>query len=517
MSLFDSVSGLNPRKSAFDLSYEKKFTCDMGQLIPIAIEECEPNSYWTLGNQAIIRFMPLVAPVLHQVDLKVWYFFVPYRLLWDEDEVNCWEAFITGGKDGRNAATLPRWTPTTFGEGSLWDFCGFPPDIDPELRRPMSFPRDAYNFIWNSFFRSEDLQDEVALTNEDILNVGWGRDYFTSSMLEQQRGVAPSLPISGNLPVTGIGKLASDDTYEGNPPEVVETGSATHVQYASGRLIGDATFDRQFYIKKDATGAYPDIRVNLSGATTFNVADLRLAFQIQKWMERNQRGGYRYIEYLNSHYGAFPRDDRLQRPEFLGGNKSRVIFSEVLQTSETNLTGTPQGNMAGHGITATKNYAGKYHVKEWGLIMGLMTVVPKPTYQNGINRQWERFTRYDFYTPEFQHLSEQAIENVEICAVDGNTTHNSGIFGYQARFNEMRVKDNMVCSQMRTTFNYWHFGRIFDPANPPELNEVFIECVPRKDPFAVQNIPELIVNFGNLIKAVRPMDPTSEPGLIDHF
>lgn len=510
MSIFDMTGALNPRKTAFDLSYEKKFTADMAQLIPVVCDEVEPNSYWTFGNQAVIRFMPLVAPVLHRVDMKVWYFFVPYRKLWEDDEVNCWEAFITGGKDGRNAATLPRWTPTIHSEGSLWDFLGFPPDIDPEVRRPMDFPRRAYNWIWNEYFRSEDLQTEVALTNETILNVGWGRDYFTSAMLEQQRGQAPALPITGLIPVTGLGISNQSYTSSPNVYESGQTGGTINYAHATHVTSGS-----DLYVKGTANPGYPDIKVDLSGATTFNVSDLRLAFQIQKWMERNQRSGYRYIEYLESHYGASPRDDRLQRPEFFGSTKVPVIFSEVLQTSET--ATTPQGTMAGHGITASKNYAGRYHAKEWGLVMGLMTVVPRPAYQNGINRQWLRFTRYDFYTPEFQHLSEQAVENVEICAIDGNTTANAGIFGYQGRYNEMRTKQNMICSQMRTTFNYWHFGRIFNPASPPELNDHFIECIPRKDPFAVQTIPELIVNFGNLITAVRPMDAMPEPGLIDHF
>lgn len=202
-------------------------------------------------------------------------------------------------------------------------------------------------------------------------------------------------------------------------------------------------------------------------------------------------------------------------PEYIGGLKQGIIISEVLQTSSTDGT-SPQGNLAGHGITATNGRIGKYHVKEFGLIMTLMSIMPRSSYQDGINRQWLRKTKYDFPFPEFVNLSEQAIEEVEICAHDGNTTNNQRIFGYQGRYDECRTKDNMVVSQMRDTFDYWHLGRQFDPASPPSLNSAFITCTPRKDIFAAPSEPGLIVSFGNVIKAVRPLPIAAEPGLIDH-
>ena len=209
-----------------------------------------------------------------------------------------------------------------------------------------------------------------------------------------------------------------------------------------------------------------------------------------------------------------PRDDRLQRPEYIGGSKSPIIFSEVLQTSSTDGT-SPQGNLAGHGLTVSQSYCGKYHATEYGLVIGLMSVMPRTVYSQGINRQWLRRTKYDFYFPEFANLSEQAIENAEICAT-ASSAHNTGIFGYQGRYDEMRTKDNMVCSQMRDTFDYWHLARQFDTGTPPTLNEDFVECIPRKDIFAVPSEPGLIVNFGNIIKAIRPLPIMGEPGLIDH-
>ena len=257
--------------------------------------------------------------------------------------------------------------------------------------------------------------------------------------------------------------------------------------------------------------------VDLSTASTFDIADLRLAFQIQKWMERNARAGVRYTEFLRAHFGVSPRDDRLDRPEYIGGSKSPIIVSEVLQTSSTDAT-TPQGNLAGHGLSVNEAYCGSYNVQEYGLILGMFSVMPRPSYQQGINRQWLRRTRYDFFFPEFQNLSEQAIENAEIMALDADATHNTGIFGYQGRYDEMRYKPNMVVGEMRDTFDYWHLGRVFDALTPPVLNSDFVECNPDdcKRVFAVQDVPGLMVQFANIIKAFRPLMIQAEPGLIDH-
>lgn len=508
-NVFSRTGSLRPGRSVFDLSYSKKFTCDMGQLIPVACDECIPSDYWEISAQALVRFQPLVAPIMHEINLYAYSFFVPYRIL-DED----FEEAITGGEDGDSTLGFPEWNPTNNAKGSLWDFLGFPVNIDPELTRPLDYPRRSYNLIYNTYFRDENLQAEVPLTNELILNRAWEKDYFTSALPWQQRSsIAPALPISGLVSVHGIGTL--DQTYGGSAA-AYETGG-TRPTYTNAKLVGDAATDRNFYVEEDPSHpGYPNIRADLSGASTFDVADLRLAFQVQKWLERNARAGVRYTEFLQSHFGVGGNlDSRLQRPEYIGGLKQGIIISEVLQTSSTDAT-SPQGNLAGHGITATNGRIGKYHVKEFGLIMTIMSIMPRSSYQDGINRQWLRKTKYDFPFPEFVNLSEQAIEEVEICAHDGNTTNNQRIFGYQGRYDECRTKDNMVCSDMRDTFDYWHLGRQFDPSSPPALNSAFITCTPRKDIFAAPSEPGLIVDFGNVIKAVRPLPIAAEPGLIDH-
>lgn len=504
--IFQRTGGLIPGRSLFNLSYEKKFTCDMAQLIPVMCDEVVPGDYFELGNEAVIRFQPLVAPVLHEINMYVHYFFVPYRLLWDNAAPDNWETFISGGIDGDELPTLPTWEPTNTTEGSLWDYMGFPTGIDPDGAYPVDFPRRAYNFVYNEFYRDESLITEVALNNETVLKRCWEKDFYTSALIAQQRGTAPALPISGTSFADFTSAIDGSAAYSDNLSLMIDiSGTPAHNQIQSGTAGA---------YNANVLQAFNKNVVDLSSATTFDIADLRLAFQIQKWMERNARAGVRYTEFLKAHFGVSPTDDRLQRPEYIGGSKSPVIISEVLQTSSTDVT-SPQGNLAGHGITVSQAYCGKYHAKEYGLIIGIMSVMPRSAYSQGINRQWLKSTKYDYYFPEFANLSEQAIINAEICAT-ASAAHNTGIFGYQGRYDELRTKQNMICGKMRTTYDYWHMGRQFNPASPPALNGAFITCDPRKDIFAVPTEPGLIVSFGNIIKAFRPIPLSAEPGLIDH-
>jgi len=282
-NLFKMIGGVRPGKSVFDLSYEKKLTCDMGQLIPVMCDEVVPGDYWKIGNQAIIRFQPMVAPILHQVDMFVHYFFVPYRLLWDD-----WEEFITGGVNGDDTTAIPTWEPSDTTEGSLWDYLGFPTGVDPDGAYPIDFPRRAYNFVYNEYYRDENLITEVVLTNETILRRAWEKDYFTSSLPWQQRGVSPALPIAGSTNAEWVLSASTGSSFN---------------------LVGD-TID---YNPRNSgsVNVLNNNTVDLSVASTFDIADLRIAFQIQKWMERNARAGVRYTEFLKAHFGVSPRDDRL--------------------------------------------------------------------------------------------------------------------------------------------------------------------------------------------------------------
>lgn len=551
---FTKVRGLKPPKSVFNLSYEKKFDFDMGQLIPVTCEEMVPGDLFKFGNEIVIRFQPLFAPILQEVNVYVHYFFVPTRLLWSD-----WEEFITGGEDGPTSdlsgPQLPRFNPpigTSSGKYtyeqacgiySLYDYFGFPlltyenhesyPGQDTNVAdsgyyfRPLSFPWRAYNLIWNEFYRDETLQDEVGLDQPLVLNRNWSKDYFTSALENQQRGVAPALPISGLLPVSDDGEQLFPILFGNSdivPSENFQAYTSTNI-IGQGHPTGDVQV--RYLAPDNLDRAYVDLsglRANLASAATIDVADIRLIYQVEKWMERNMRCGVRYTEFLHAHYGVSPRDDRLQRPEYLGGSKSPIIVSEVVQSSESSQQTTPTGRLYGKAITADRNYIGSYHAKEFGYLVGIMSVMPKPTYQQGVDRQWLRKSRWDFFSPEFSHLSEQEVTTEEVFAFPGITTDSTGRidnaykFGYQARYNEMRANKSKVCGSLRDILDYWHLGRKFDSV--PQLNSDFITCDSTRDDlkriFQVQNVPGMICNFANIITGIRPIPKFGEPGLVDH-
>ncbi|QCS36918.1 major capsid protein [Tortoise microvirus 26] len=515
---FYQTGGLKPHKSLFDLSYEKKMTADMGLLYPILCDEMVPGDIFKFGNQSVIRFQPLVAPVLHEVQVVCHYYFVPYRILWEQ-----WEEFISGwSKEDSTQEFLdpiPVWipqSPAEMSKGTLWDYLGFPtyqggmqgpgPGSFNQDFAPIDMPRRAYNMIWNEYYRDQNLQPKVALDNWSLLRTAWEKDYFTSALPFQQKGISPSFPISGSTSAVFSSDIGYSNVNLAANSRIMLNNSDTPNTFNLLSINPSGNVEAQkfkTYLDKN--------NISFDDATTFDINDLRLAVQLQKWQERSARGGVRYTELLRSHHGVSPRDDRLQRPEYCGGSKHNVIFSEVLQTSET--ASSPQGNMAGHGLSVNSGYCGKYYATEYGLLMGIMKVVPRPAYQQGINRQWLRRTKEDFFWPEFVNLSEQAVERGELY-VSGSPITNRDIFGYQGRYDEMRYKPNQVCADMRDIFNYWHLGRVF--TDPPNLNSTFIECNPRKDIFAVQDEPGLIISFANLIRAYRPIPRIGEPGLLDH-
>jgi len=538
---FYNVGGLRPSKSFFNLSYKKKFNCDMGQLIPVMCDEVVPGDIIKIANDVVVRFEPMVAPVMDDIWLKVRYFFVPYRLLHrdclsgdgvEPGDTFDWETFITGGKEGdgkdKNGVlqVLPLWSPTNNAKYSLWDYLGFPVGVTPAGMLPLNFPREAYNFIVNEYFINENIDTPVSLDNESIVNVRWNKDYFTSCLPWQQRGTAPVL--AGDIMYEGTDEayhklfmksVYTDDTFATGSKLVgvdasngvrVKTTDPDHPNMSAGSVV------LADYNQRPKDGISPII---FGG---FNVAQLRLCVQTQKWLERNARAGARYTEFLKAHYGVAPTDARLDRPEYIGGCKTPIIVSEVLQTSNTVTTGDPgeetvhpQGGMAGHGISIDRNYVAKYRVQEFGLIMGLAYIVPKHGYSGqGINRQWLRRAKLEFYTPEFAHISEQGVYTAEIFASSTEAT-NKRIFGFIGAFDEMRHKQDMVAADFRDTYQYWTLNDAYE--NAPLLNSSFVECNPRKNIFAVDTFPGCKVNFQNIIHAYRPLPLIGEPGLVDHY
>lgn len=539
MSVFSSVRGNRVGRSVFNLSHVKRFTCDMGELIPALVLECVPGDTFKIGADVVTRFQPLVAPILDSVDMTVHYFFVPTRLLFDNDKD--WETFLTGGKDGTDeSVTLPFYglgnfdggvTPNPnfpfsnnirFGKYSLWDYLGLPvPSNDTDSTKTVAIrdanhvsgliPR-AYTKIWNEYYRDENVVDEASMLNDTILYRSWKKDYFTSALPWQQRGISPALPISGVVPVegrllTGKPHFYLRDSATENFMHFYGTGYVTGATTGEGEVSGI-----------EAPLLNSGASVNLANASTFDVAVLREAFQIQRWLELNARGGVRYTEFLKAHFGLAPRDEVLQRPQYIGGTKSSIVVSEVLQTSQTT-DNSPQGSLAGHGLGAMSDYVCTYTAKEFGYIIGIASWMPKPSYQQGVNRMFSRQTKYDWYFPEFAHLSEQAVTKGEVYAT-GDNDHDNSIFGYQSCYSEMRYMPSFNCADMRDTFSYWHLGRIF--SSDPSLNAGFLTTNSnfsggiRKDIFADQNSKGLLVQFGNVVKAIRPLPVYGTPGFIDH-
>lgn len=532
MKVFDQTRPNRPGYSAFDLSHSKSFTCNMGELIPVLIQDCIPGDRWQIGQECVVRFQPMVAPMLQRVDVYFHVFFCPYRLLWDD-----WENFISGGVDGDFSDPLPVWDP---GVGktalfSLWDYCGFPlAATDPVGFYPMDFVRRAYNRIFNEYYRDETNVDEVAESNEDILHRAWAKDYFTSALPWQQRGTAPAFPISGTTSAVFSGATWPDMPLrrDGLPNETITSKQAATRSGAvdltlenagstpfSGKPVivssGNDTTDRQLEVQFPSTMntllGYNS--VDFSDAVTFDVSDLRLAVQIQRWLELNARAGVRYTEFLSGHYGVKNGDDRLQRPEYVGGNRSPIIVSEVLQTGESG--STPQGNMAGHGLTVDVSRIGSYMCKEHGILMGFLSIMPEALYHQGINRQFVKSSKYDFYSPEFAHLSEQPILRGEIFT-NNVEADNTAVFGYQGRWDEYRYVPSQVLSELRPgeDFDYWTLARDF--ATYPSLNSEFLTCTPSARSFAAPSARTCIVSVGNRLIARRPMPEISEPGLMDH-
>lgn len=552
MGIFNKVYGNKPRRNAFNLSYSVKTTMEMGKLYPISIQEMVPGDTFKLGNEVVINLQPMNAPAYINLNWYCYAFFVPYRVLWDK-----WEEFITKGQDGDTTIELPKFerrqyiTDSAFRYNTLWDYFGFPTGVVPSgMSAPVDFPWRAYNLIWNEYFRDENLQDPVGTDpedktvafNTDVLNVNWGKDYFTASLPFAQRGTASALPITSDL-------SKSNDLMLNSLLEVgINEGGSVGFSQLKSKLyevpgVSSGTFNLGGLNSNIPNGEVPivaggqnsngqtSVPIDLSGtvvSTTADVEDLRMMFAIQRWQEINARGGVRYTEFLRAQYGTSPRDERLQRPEFIGGCKSPIIVSNVLQQSNAENNSVSQktlvGTKYGQGMTADVNNLGTYYASEFGVMMIVAFLRPKTSYMQGINRQWLKNNTFDFFNPLFTSLGEQEVLNEEIFAKSGDSDpltdkdSNRSIWGYEARYNEMRYNADLVTGKMRpakqtgeASFDYWHLGRYFD--HLPNLNGEFLKCNPDKRIFQATDEVGFICHIGNRIKALRPLPYMAVPHL----
>lgn len=480
------------KRSKFSLSHYKLLSCDMGELVPIGLTEVLPGDTIQQATSMLVRVSPLLAPVMHPVHVRIHHWFVPHRLSWDD-----WEDFITGGPDGDNASAFPTIAldTTTGAQGTLADYLGVPPVASGTLA-VSALPFRAYSLIWNEWYRDQDLQTELVVdtsdgvdstTNTTLQNCAWEKDYFTSARPWEQKGPTITLPLGTSAPVNPL---------TGSTVPTFKTGGIANFNLATSAGSQNAILSTGVAAgTNNIQWNDPGLVTDLSTASAASINDLREAFALQRYQEARARYGSRYTEYL-AYLGVRSSDARLQRPEYLGGGKQVIQFSEVLQTAPD--SGEGVGNLLGHGIGAVRSNRYRRFFEEHGYVVSLLSVKPKTMYANGLARTWNRRIKEDFFQRELQHIGQQAILNKEVY-----TAHASpdGTFGYQDRYDEYRRSESGISGDFRSTLNYWHYARIF--GSSPALNADFVKSTPTKRVNQEQTADCLWVMANHSIQARR--------------
>lgn len=491
------------QRSVFDLTHERKLSCDMGKLVPMMYQEVLPGDTFKVNTDMLVRIAPMLSPVMHRITAYTHFYFVPTRLLWTN-----WEKFITGGEDGKNASVVPTVTSPGGGyaAGTLWDYFGLPTGIAGI--EALAFLFRAYALIYNQWYRNQNLISEVGLsladgadatTNMSILNRMWEQDYFTGALPFAQRGDAVEVPLGGVVPVNLKSATGTEQLIKKASDHSLMTSGTMGVDGAGGFGVTGV---------KGVIDPNGTLEADLGSASPITINALRQCFQVQKWMERNARGGARYIESILTHWGIRSSDARLQRPEFLGGGRSPIVISEVLQTSSTDGT-SPQGNMAGHGYSAQSGHGFVKSFEEHGYIVGVLSIMPRTAYYQGVNRMWNRRSNKDWAWPEFANLGEQEILNKEIYA---GAALPDGVFGYNPRYEEYRREPSTVHGDFRTTLDYWHMARKFTAE--PALNAAFVTADPTKRIVAAPSEHVCWIQLLNQVQAARLLPKRGTPGAL---
>lgn len=479
------------KRSKFSLSHYKLLTCDMGELVPIGLTEVLPGDTLQQSTSLLVRVSPLLAPVMHPVQVRIHHWFVPHRLVWSN-----WESFITGGPDGMDNTSHPTCS-ATWVEGELSDYLGVPPSVGAE--EVSALPFRGYSLIWNEWYRDQDLQTALvvnkgdgadATTNRTLQNVAWEKDYFTSSRPWTQKGPEVTVPLGGVIDInsTGFSPKFTNAQFTNQPLTMLDSPGNPgewRVGVTGASAVGDLVF-----------GTPTGLEADLSSATIVGVNDLRQAFALQRYEEARARYGSRYTEYLR-YLGVRSSDARLQRPEYLGGGKQTIQFSEVLQTGpDTSDEGV--ANLKGHGIGAVRSNRYRRFFEEHGYIFSLMSVKPKTMYAQGLARTWNRRTKEDYFQRELQHIGQQEVLNKELYIDHASP---NAVFGYQDRYDEYRRSESGIAGDFRSTLDFWHYARIFGSA--PALNADFVKSVPTKRVNAVNTEDVLWVMANHSIQARR--------------
>lgn len=524
--------------STFDRSHGLKTAFDSGYLVPIECQEILPGDTVSMKGSLLARLPACVTPIMDNVFLDTQWFFVPSRLVWTN--------FVKMMGERVNPADsidylVPQITAPSsgFAVGSLADYFGIPTGVGG--LKVNALPFRAYAKIWDDWYRDENLQDSIIQSTDDLgdsngtipwntlLKRGKRHDYFTSCLPWPQKGDGVELPISGVAPVkygSSPVSLYPNLTVDQNP-------FSTAVGEPAVAFVGNPGMDAQLGVVNPSNGVLRkfnamsagNLYADLSTSAAATINSLRMAFQLQRMLETDARGGTRFVELIRSHFKTICPDARLQRPEYLGGSSEQILFSPIAQTSATGDSGTPQGNLVSQAkcfsqFSFTKSFT------EHGYLIGLANVRCDLNYQQGLNRMWSRRGRYDFFWPTLQNLGEQAVLNKEIYSQgpsvlddDGNPVDDKA-FGYQERYAEYRYSPSIITGKMRSTatdsLDVWHLAQKFNAL--PTLSKEFIEDTPPlKRALAVQDEPEIILDAYLGQKWTRPMSTYSIPGLIDHL
>jgi hypothetical protein len=523
-----NIQTQKPKKNKFNLSREVKQTGNIGKLMPCFIQDVIPGDSFKVDTQQMIRFSPLVAPMMHNIDFKLDYFFVPYRLVWKE-----WKDFITGGEDGNDLPSYPRIgihgnTKQFLTKGSLADYMGVPPvqsntfqadgawsDVSSgdDKQFISALPFRAYQLIYHEYFRDQNVgteydQHEFSGTYslegaEEILtmrNTNWEKDYFTSALPFLQRGGEVQLPL-GQVTV---------DSFRTQQPLSVYSDANLNTDDLKVSRNGYFGLEEDSLFINDSLGNYP---VELTGdmqAVTIN--ELRKASALQQWLELMARAGSRYREQIFAIFGERIPDYTVQVPQYLGGGKTPIMVSEVLSTYSQSDTGDrPQGDMSGHALGLGDNIGFQQSFDEHGIVLGICRLVPKATYTQGLGKFWQKFDKFDHFFPQFANLGEQEVYKKELF-VKGNS-QDEEIFGYQQRYAEYKYCNNRIAGDFRDTLSHWELSRRF--ADAPLLNQSFVEIGDYETSriFAVQEGDKIWMSFYHNVDALRPIPYYSNPQL----